>query len=188
MKQIKLPEPERSGGKPLLDVLGMRRTARNFSGREIDLQTLSNLLWASWGYNSERKRTAPSSHNRQETELYVAMESGVYVWNAVQNVMLCVDDRDLRAGTGSQDFVGQAPLNIIFVADTSLITGKDERGVIETIFADTGFISQNMYLYCASAGLITVVRAMYDRAALSREMKLDDSHQITLVQSVGWPE
>jgi len=188
MKTIHLPEPVITGGRPLMEVLSSRVTARNFSERPLELQTLSNLLWAAWGYNRERKRTAPSSHNRQEMELYLSFQNGVYLWNAVQNVLVMVDERDMRAATGMQDFVGKAPLNIIFVAETSRITGKDERGVVETIFADTGFISENMYLYCANEGLIAVIRAMVDRQALSTALNLRPDQMITLVQTVGYPE
>lgn len=188
MKTIHLPEPVTTGGRPLMEVLASRVTARNFSERSLELQTLSNLLWASWGYNRERKRTAPSSHNRQEIELYLCFSDGVYVWNAVQNVLVKISEDDLRAATGMQDFVGKAPLNIIFVAETSRITGKDERGVVETVFADTGFISENMYLFCAGEGLVTVVRAMVDRKNLSSALNLRPDQTITLVQTVGYPD
>lgn len=188
MKTIHLPEPVTSGGKPLRDVLSSRISARNFDGRPLDRQTLSDLLWAAWGYNRERKRTAPSSHNRQEMELYVCLPEGVYNWNAVQNVLIQVDERDLRSATGMQDFVGKAPVEIVFVAGTARITGKDERGVVETVFADTGFISENIYLYCACEGLITVVRAMVDRKALSTALNLRPDQMITLVQTVGYPQ
>lgn len=175
-----------TGGAPFLDLLRERHSSRSFSPEPIDLQTLSDMLWASWGYNREMKRTAPSSHNRQEIELYLAMADGVYLWNAVQNVLVQVDDRDLRSSTGMQEFVGTAPVEVIFVAESSRITGKDERGVIETVFIDTGFISENLYLFCAQAGLITVVRAMVDRAALSASLNLRQDQMITMVQSVGY--
>jgi len=186
MKTIHLPSPRKEGGKPFLDLLRERHSSRSFSQDPVDMQTLSDMLWASWGYNREMKRTAPSSHNRQEIEIYLAMADGVYLWNAVQNVLLCVDDRDLRKSTGMQEFVGTAPVEVIFVAETSRITGKDERGVLDTVFVDTGFISENLYLFCAQAGLITVVRAMFDRAALSATLNLRPDQVITMVQSVGY--
>jgi len=186
MKSIHLPEPARTGGRPLLDLLCERHSSRSFSGDSLSLQTISDMLWASWGYNRQMKRTAPSSHNRQEIELYLAMADGVYVWNAVQNVLIQVDGRDLRKTTGMQEFVGTAPLEVIFVADTSKITGKDERGVLETIFIDTGFISENMYLFCAQAGLITVVRAMVDRVSLAESLNLRPDQTVTMVQSIGY--
>ena len=68
MDPIILPEPEREGGKTLLETLSLRQTNRDISPREIPLQVLSNLLWAAWGVNrpEDGKRTAPSAKNKQE--------------------------------------------------------------------------------------------------------------------------
>ena len=186
---IVLPAPQREGGLPLMEALMKRRSSRKFSDREIDLQTLSDLLWATFGFGGGgKRRTAPSSHNRQETDLYVALSSGTYVYDPVENVLKLVLAEDIRALTGMQDFVPVAPLNLVYVADTSKITGKDERGTIETAYVDTGFISQNAYLFCASAGLSTVTRAMIDKQALAAKLSLRSEQVITLAQTVGYPE
>ena len=186
---IVLPAPQREGGLPLMEALMKRRSSRKFSEREIDLQTLSDLLWATFGFGGGgKRRTAPSSHNRQETDLYVALASGTYVYDPAENVLKLVLAEDIRALTGMQDFVPVAPLNLVYVADTSKITGKDERGTIETAYVDTGFISQNAYLFCASAGLSTVTRAMIDKQALSAKLSLRPEQVITLAQTVGYPE
>ncbi|MBO7764398.1 MAG: SagB/ThcOx family dehydrogenase [Bacteroidales bacterium] len=186
---IVLPAPQREGGLPLMEALMKRRSSRKFSEREIDLQTLSDLLWATFGFGGGgKRRTAPSSHNRQETDLYVALASGTYVYDPVENVLKLVLAEDIRALTGMQDFVPVAPLNLVYVADTSKITGKDERGTVETAYVDTGFISQNAYLFCASAGLSTVTRAMIDKQALAAKLSLRPEQVITLAQTVGYPE
>ncbi|MCF0177027.1 MAG: nitroreductase family protein, partial [Bacteroidales bacterium] len=161
MKTITLPSPIMSGGMPLLDAIAARRSMRNYDAtRELDLQTLSNLLWAAWGFSAEKRRTAPSSHNRQETSLYLAMRDGVYLWDAAANLLQQVLEEDIRKETGTQDYIEDAPLHIICVADTTKITGKTPQGIIETIYADTGFISQNIYLYATSAGMGSVIRAL----------------------------
>lgn len=186
---IVLPAPEKEGGLPLMEVLMKRRSGRTFSEKELDLQTLSNLLWATFGYGmGGKRRTAPSSHNRQETDIYVALASGTYIYRPAENILEMVLADDIRPLTGLQDFVAVAPLNLIFVADTSKITGKDERGTVETAYVDTGFISQNTYLYCASAGLITVTRAMIDKVALGAKLSLRPEQIITLSQTVGYPQ
>ena len=186
---IVLPAPQREGGLPLMEALMKRRSSRKFSEREIDLQTLSDLLWATFGFGGGgKRRTAPSSHNRQETDLYVALASGTYVYDPAENVLKLVLAEDIRALTGMQDFVPVAPLNLVYVADTSKITGKDERGTVETAYVDTGFISQNAYLFCASAGLSTVTRAMIDKQALAAKLSLRPEQVITLAQTVGYPE
>lgn len=172
-----------------MEVLMKRRSGRTFSEKELDLQTLSNLLWATFGYGmGGKRRTAPSSHNRQETDIYVALASGTYIYRPAENILEMVLVDDIRPLTGLQDFVAVAPLNLIFVADTSKITGKDERGTVETAYVDTGFISQNTYLYCASAGLVTVTRAMIDKVALGAKLSLRPEQIITLSQTVGYPQ
>lgn len=186
---IVLPAPQREGGLPLMEALMKRRSSRKFSDREIDLQTLSDLLWATFGFGGGgKRRTAPSSHNRQETDLYVALSSGTYVYDPAENMLRLVLAEDIRVLTGMQDFVPVAPLNLVYVADTSKITGKDERGTIETAYVDTGFISQNAYLFCASAGLSTVTRAMIDKQALAAKLSLRPEQVITLAQTVGYPQ
>jgi SagB-type dehydrogenase family enzyme len=171
---------------PLRDAIQARRSERSFAQRTLDLQTLSDLLWAAFGPISPKRRSAPSSHNRQETDLYVLLEQGSYRYDALENKLVCVTEEDLRAASGSQDYVGTAPLELAYVADKTKITGKTDRGVVETIYVDTGFISQNVYLFCASEGLATVVRAMVPKDALAARLHLAPEQEITLVQSIGW--
>jgi Nitroreductase len=111
----------------------------------------------------------------------------VYVYDAEANVLVCVDERDLSALAGTQEFVTVAPVNIAMVADRTKIKGKTPQGVIETIYADTGFISQNIYLFCTSAGLSSVTRAMIDKEALAAALNLSPDQTITLIHTVGWP-
>ena len=171
---------------PLRDAIQARRSERAFARRPLSLQTLSDLLWAAFGPISAKRRSAPSSHNRQETDLYVLLEQGAYRYDFAENKLVGVTEEDLRAASGSQDYVGTAPLELAFVADKRKITGKTDRGVVETIYVDTGFISQNVYLFCASEGLATVVRAMVPKDTLAARLHLAPDQEITLVQSIGW--
>ena len=182
-----LPPARRTGGMPLMEALAARHSGRDFdAGRELDMQTLSDLLWAAWGINRRSGRTAPSSHNRQEIELYVFLKSGVYKYDAARHALLLLIPEDLRASTGSQPFVGVAPVEIALVSDTSKITGKSPQGIIEATYANTGFICQNIYLFCASEGLCTVARALVPKEELAARLSLAPEQIITLVQSVGY--
>ena len=183
-----LPPALRTGGMPLMEALAARRSSRDFDpSRDLDLQTLSNLLWAAWGINRTKGRTAPSSHNRQEISLYVFLASGVYCYNHLDHSLEQLIEDDLRAATGTQPFVGQAPAEIALVSDTSKITGKTPQGIIESTYADTGFICQNIYLFCASEGLATVARALIPKEELAARLNLPEGNIITLVQTVGYP-
>ena len=188
METIILPAARRTGGMPLMEALAARRSSRDFDkGRDLDLQTLSDLLWAAWGINRTKGRTAPSSHNRQEIELFVFLKSGVYRYNPVEHSLVKHIEEDLRAATGTQPFVGEAPVEIALVSDTTKITGKTPQGVIESTYADTGFICQNIYLFCASEGLSTVARALVPKEELASRLGLASGQIITLVQTVGYP-
>ena len=129
MNDILLPEPRRSGGMPLRDALMTRRSVRQYAPRRFDLtaaedlQLLSDLLWAAFGPVSPRRRSAPSSHNRPETDLYVLLPEGSFLYEPAENKLSPVSEEDLRAASGAQDYVGTAAAEIAFVADTTKITG-----------------------------------------------------------------
>lgn len=189
LRPIQLPSPRMKGGKPLMEALKERRSNRDFSSKPLPPQVLSELLWAAWGINRPKTkgRTAPSAMNMQEIDIYVAMPSGLYIYDAVMHSLLPVSTDDIRALTGKQDFVGVAPLNLVYVADLSRAKKAGANAVFDTA-CDTGFISQNVYLYCASEGLSTVARGYFDEATLSRAMKLRPDQKIILAQTVGYPK
>jgi nitroreductase len=189
LSAIKLPAPQTDGGKPLMQALKLRQSAREFGTEKLPLQVVSNLLWAAWGINRpDGHRTAPSASNKQEIDVYVALPEGAYVYDAQANALNPVAAGDLRAATGTQPFPATAALNLVYVADTSKVArpATDPQQAMN-IGADTGFIAANAYLYCASEGLATVVRASVDKPTLAKALKLKDTQVIVLAQSVGYP-
>lgn len=188
-KPVSLPPPQTSGGKPLMDVLKERKSTREFAPRSLSPQILSNLLWAAWGINrSDGRRTAPSASNRQEITIYVVTSDGAYQHNVSNNTLEPVAPGDKRSLTGGQPFVAEAPVNLVYVADLSKMSGNDENSKVATANADTGFIAQNVYLFCASEGLGTVVRGSVGRADLAKALTLRPEQRITLAQTVGYPK
>lgn len=190
LKEIKLPAPQMDGGRPLMEVLKNRHSSREFSTEELPLQVLSNLLWAGFGINrpDSGKRTAPSAVNWQNIDIYMAMSKGLFLYNAKENKLVSVLAEDIRAATGTQSFVKNVPVNLIYVADFSRIPrGTDEDKNFYSA-SHTGFISQNVYLYCASEGLATVVRGLVDRETMAKVMKLRPEQKVMLAQSVGYPK
>jgi nitroreductase len=187
LKPIALPQPQTEGGRPLMQVLKERKTTREFAPDKLPPQILSNLLWAAFGVNRpDGKRTAPSAMNRQEMDIYVATGDGLFVYNAQANRLDPVLGQDVRAATGTQSFVATAPLNLVYVADLAK-AGSEPDAELYTA-ADAGFIAQNVYLYCASEGLATVVRGSVDRVALAKAIKLRADQKIILAQTVGYPK
>jgi SagB-type dehydrogenase family enzyme len=187
--RVHLPAPDTTGGKPLMQVLKERKSARSFSQEKLPLQVLSNLLWAGFGINrTDGRRTAPSARNWQDIDIYVAMEDGLYLYDAHQQSLEPIVAGDLRSKTGQQEFVKEAPVNLIYVED--LAKAQRASGDEQALYsgANTGFIAENVYLYCASEGLAVVVRAMIDRPALAAAMKLRADQKIILSQTVGYPK
>ncbi len=183
---LQLPDPALDTTQSLMQALQDRKSSRTFSPEDVPLQILSNLLWAALGINRPEagKRTAPSAVNWQEIDIYVASANGLYVYDAQAHVLQPVLAEDIRASTGLQEYVQNAPINLVYVADYSKMSGTNRQFYAA---ADTGFISQNVYLYCASEGLATVVRGLINRPVLARKMKLRPSQHITLAQSIGYP-
>jgi len=179
-QDIKLPSPKRTGGKPLMDALNERQTNREFSDKELSLQTLSDLLWAANGFNRETKRTAPSSQDRQEIDLYVFLKSGIYFYDAKNQQLIQKVQGNHQAKTGGQPFVATAPLNIVFVANLDKASNR------EAACTDCGFISQNIYLFCASEGLNSVVRGSVDKGELHKLLVLNEKQEALLGQTVGY--
>ncbi|HQQ60452.1 MAG TPA: SagB/ThcOx family dehydrogenase [Kiritimatiellia bacterium] len=186
---IPLPSPRMDGGMPLLQALKQRQSARAFSPNALPEHVVADLLWAAFGINrpDTGKRTAPSARNWQEVDVFAITADGAYLYDANANVLKAVAAGDLRKLAGVQGFVGTAPLNLVFVADTARMTGSSPEDQALYAGADVGFISQNVYLFCASEGLATVVRGMVDRDALAKALNLPDHKKIILAQTVGYP-
>jgi len=193
-QDISLPAPDKTGGKPLMQALNERQSTRSFTKDTLTRQQLSDLLWAGWGINraDQKKRTAPSSRNLQEIDVYAAMQEGLYLYDAESNKMKQINDKDIRRFCGSQDFVADAPLNIVYVADMAKLNKKEGDEIKDSdllqSYANAAFIAQNIYLYCASANLGCVVRASIPEEKLLIEMGLRSNQVIILSQTVGVPK
>jgi SagB-type dehydrogenase family enzyme len=190
LKPIELPPPQTDGGKPLMQALKARHTTRGFKPDPLPAPLLSNLLWAAFGINRPEsgKRTAPSAMNWQETDIYVFLAGGVYIYDAKAQRLNPALSGDFRASAGTQDFVKDAPLNLVYVADLAKTGNASPEDQNLYTAVDTGLIVQNVYLFCASEGLATVVRGSVDRAALAKALKLRPDQRIIVAQTVGYPK
>ena len=186
---VLLPPPQTEGGKPLMQALKERHSAREFSPEVLPPQMLSNLLWAAAGVNrpTSGQRTVPSARDWREIDVYVATAEGMYRYDAKANALQPVVARDLRTLTGVQDFVAMAPVNLVYVADFDRMEGAAAEQKEFYAATDAGFIAQNVYLFCASANLATVVRGSVERDALAKAMGLAPHQRIMLAQTVGYP-
>ncbi|MCX5807235.1 MAG: SagB/ThcOx family dehydrogenase [Proteobacteria bacterium] len=192
IKPIFLPQPRIEGGKPLMLALKDRCSTKAYSTQPIPMEMLSDLLWAAYGINRTNleKRTAPSAGNSHNIDVYVLMSQGAYLYNAKAHSLVPVLAEDLRhLSPGPQQYAKEAPLHLLYVADYARMKGfPDRQKQIFFSACNTGPIYQNVYLYCASAGLGSVVRASMDAPALHKKLKLRDDQEIMLNQLVGYPK
>ena len=185
---LELPPPRTQGGKPLIQTLKLRRSIREYSDRPLPVQVLSDLLWAAFGINRPSgDRTAPYWRHIMVIDVYAAMADGVWLYEPKRHVLLAHSRADIRAQTGLQDFVANAPLNLVYVAHGERMQdiSANERRLYASV--DTGFIGQNVYLFCASEGLATVFRGAVDYEKLNRTMQLKTDLFVTFAQTVGYP-
>ena len=173
-----------------MECLGARRSMRAYSTRALPSQVLSDLLWAAFGVNRPESdgRTAPYWRHVLVVDLYLASADGVWRYEPQSHTLSPCQTRDLRAQTGRQDFVATAPLNLIYVAHGERMSDipAEERRLYASV--DAAFIGQNVYLYCASAGLGTVFRGAVDCENLARALALGPAQIVTFAQTVGYPQ
>ena len=177
-KTITLKAPQLDKGLPLMQALKQRQSIREFSDRELDLQTLSNLLWAANGINRpDGKRTAPSAMNRQEIEIYVCQKDGAYHYQPAENILKKVSAEDCR--------LRNAPITLILVSDNTKaphIPGVKDWGLI-----DGGIVSQNISLFASAMGLATVAQSSMPREKFTKILKLKKGFELILNHPVGYP-
>ncbi len=176
---IKLPEPETSGGMPLMEAIAARRSGRTFDTKMLSEQNLSDLLWVTWGISSEDgKRVVPIARNLQDIDLYVLLPTGSYVYDAKTNSLKQLGDKDLRYIVAKdQKFAQDAPVHLLFVT-------KDKKyGEMHA-----GSMYQNASLYCASANLKCVVRGLYNRAEIKQALNLEGETEVVMTEAVGYPK
>jgi len=194
---IKLPPPQKDGGMPLMKALNLRKSTRGDFGpyKKLSMQKLSNLLWAADGINADgiiRKgnyRTAPSAVNWQNIDIYVTTADGLYLYDVENHALIVLGKKDVRSVSGQQDFVNNAPVNLIYIADYAKAKLGGRGEVMPTAepwsYVGVGAIAQNVYLWCASENMASIVRAMVDKEAIRKTLKLREDQHVMLAHTIA---
>ena len=190
--KITLPSPAKNGGMPMAETLASRHSERSFdSSKQLSTQQISNILWAAVGVNrpAEGKRTNPTARDAREITAYLFGHEGVFVYEPETNSLSLVapgDHRQLVAGTKefSQDFVLDAPISIVLVADLSKLPEGPSTATMAAV--DAGIACENINLYCQSVGLATVPRATMDIDGITKLLGLSDKCMPIINNPVGY--
>jgi nitroreductase len=176
-----------------MQALKDRKSEREFSGRKLSLPHLSELLWAANGVNREDgRRTAPSAQNKHVVDVYVVLQEGVYLYEPAGHQLLPLVEGDFRKLTGMQDYVFNAPVNLVYVAnldklkDSRMPAPTDEK--MKWAYIEAGHKAENVYIYCASEGLGARTRMLIDKEKLGNVMKLRPEQTVISAQTVGYRE
>lgn len=187
---IKLQAPDTLGGVQLMKAMKNRQTNREFKSDNLSLKHLSEILWATNGINRDNgKRTVPSALALYPLQTYAVLANGIYFYNVEKHQLEPVVEGDFREMCGYQEFVNTAPLNILLIADYKAYTGDRKVPQDKWLYLaslDAGHCTQNIYLYCASEGLHTVVRAGAKEEELKKVLNLGDDYQFIVAQTVGY--
>lgn len=187
-KTTQLPAPAKDGGKPLMQALQLRSSARTFATKPVSMQDLSDLLWAADGVNRPESNhlTAPSARNWQDVSIYVITPEATYLYIPKGHQLIEILHEDIRNLAGLQDYAKTAPLNLIYVSDQAKMdkTPNDDKWLLSG--ADAAFIAENVYLFCASRDFNVVIRAMIDKEALAKKLNLKPEQKIILGQTIGY--
>jgi SagB-type dehydrogenase family enzyme len=201
---IELLKPKYDNGKSVMKALQQRKTIREISDKKLSLQTLSNLLWAACGVNRKKGafgipgRTAATASNSQEIDLYVALQEGIFFYDAFHHKLIPIakgDFRKLAIGKGQASFGDKAPVRLIYVADVDKLantTGYKEPGLLNPeiqksyYFVDTGIIAGNVYLFAASHGLASWFHNC-NKPEITTKLKLSADQRVLFGQTVGYP-
>lgn len=185
---IKLPEPDKNVSMTLYQALQQRKSVREYSSKEFDDMKLSQLLWAAVGINRpDGHLTAPTAINAQDITVYVCRKDGAYLYEAKENALKKVSDKDLRKEVAAnQTFAADAPVSLVIVTDNAKFRGGSTNGPTISGAIDAGYVSQNIDLACEALGLCTVPRATMDKEALKKELKLSDTQTLILNHPIGY--
>jgi nitroreductase len=191
---IKLNPPDLNGGISLMQALKKRKSTRDISDKKLTLQQLSDLLWSADGVNRpDGKRTSPAAMGIYCVDIYTVLPEGVYLYDAAKHELKPVAKGDFRKLAGMQDFVFIAPVNLVYVftlrnpknSPAPSPVPEEKRKIWGDV--EVGCMVQNVYLYCASQGLASVVRGMVDQKKFSEAVKVKPE-QIIVAQTIGYPK
>ena len=177
-KIIPLSKPSKTRGTDMMTTLWNRSSTTKFDTAEMKIVDISDLLWAANGINRPEsyKRTAPSSYNSQDVDIYVFLRSGIYRYEPDKHILFLIQTGDHRNLVSyQQEFVLDSKQILLFVSDISRFQNGEKQDKLDWANIDTGLAAQNVLLFCASNGFLARPRVNMDKNAIREALGLDES-------------
>ena len=189
---ISLPQPQMEGGMSVMQALAKRQTSRSFAVEELTPSQLSHIFWAANGVNRPDNdgRTNHAALGVHSVEVYAVTAEGIFLYQPKTHTLESIADGDFRMTTTTgQPFVGEAPLNLVYVGNASVWenAGRSISGEQQVLFDSiaAGMMAQSVALAAAAEGIGTCVRASVDHAAFSEAARLQEGQTVLLAQTLG---
>lgn len=195
--EIILPHPQIKSPISVEEAILKRRSVREYKDELLNLEEVSQLLWAAQGITDSEKgfRTVPSAGALYPLEIYVTGKiqgtaEGVYQYYPENHSIIKIRDEDLREELSeaaySQKYVSQAPLNIIITGVYERIAVKyGEEKAPRYTHLEAGHAAQNVYLQAQSLGLGTVAVGGFDIEKVAEALNLPDGEDPLYIMPVG---
>lgn len=191
VNMIKLPKPRSKGDISLEETINQRRSVRDFSDRDLNLEEISQLLWAAQGLTDKSRgfRSVPSAGALYPLEIYIIKKDGLFHYNLQEHALEILEKRDLRTGlcraAWGQTMVRDAPIDIVICAVSRRVTSKyGERG-IRYVHMEAGHCAQNIHLMAVSLGLGSVPVGAFDDTEIKTLLKLDENIEPLYIIPIG---
>jgi len=197
---MQLPRPVTKGTVSLEQAVHQRRTVRSFSSRAIEVQQLSQLLWAAQGItgNDGFKRASPSAGALYPMNVYVVigeggvthLAAGVYRYEPMAHQLPLVTGGDLRNAVAEaslgQRWMAQAPLAFVITAVYDRARGKYGKRSVRYTMIEAGHIGQNIFLQAEAQGLKAGIVGAFNDREITRVTGIPPSHEPLLVMPAGY--
>jgi nitroreductase len=173
---IKLPDPDKTNKTMLISALENRHSDREFSDKEVDIQTLSTILWAAYGVNrADGKRTIPTALDKKDLNIYVFNKSGIWLYDADENSLKQQSDKNYLDLFRLQDYMNHVSTVLVY-------TGSMEDYAI----MHAGSAYQNVELYVAASDIASIVRGYFEKDKVAEALNLPEDERVIISQAIGW--
>ena len=189
---IQLTKPKLEGDKSLEACIFERESIRSFKDKDIEIEKISQLLWSAQG-KSSHYRTVPSAGGTYPLEIYVVLkDKAFYQYNIKKHLLELIHEGDfnktLATASLHQNFIQEAPLNIIICAIFSRTCNRyGDRG-IRYVFIEVGHCAQNIHLQAVALGLGSVPIGAFDDNEVKRVLNLSKNVEPLYIITIGYPK
>ena len=193
---IALPEPRYDSNVSVEESILQRRSVRDYSDEALTLPELAQLLWAAQGITDPAGlRAAPSAGATYPLEIYAVVGNvegiakGIYRYEPHQHKLTQVVDGEQREALAqaalNQQFIAQAPVNLVITAIYERTTQRyGERG-IRYVHMEAGHAAQNVYLQSVTLNLGTVVVGAFNDKQVATVLALPGNEIPLYIIPVG---